>query len=251
MADYITGRVKLQDVDGRKNIKGIKDSNKKLMFIRDEDGNIVVDEVPSVYGVRCGAIVEGFVKGDATQVTKAEWPGKKNKEKCTLEELMAHNRISKKNDTLVFQTECTFCTQTIKVDTKDFGLPQTRNRTYMFVWRPDDDDIHDDLGQYWVEIVKHLKSPVRHSLDAFMLEDDHDTIRVFREALNGPPGRQSKRSCFLQPDFFESKSANLPHNVNCRKELGIEREARFLTNWQAFGRKQVPPHFWLVSSLRG
>jgi site-specific DNA-cytosine methylase len=249
MADYITGRVKLQDVDGRKNIKLIKDKNKKLTFVRDEDFNIVVEEVPGVYGVRCGAIVEGFVKGDVAEVTEAKWPGKK-KGKCTLEELMAYNRISKQNDTLVFQTECTFCTQTVKVDTKDFGLPQTRNRTYMFVWRPDDDDIHDDLGQYWVEIVKHLKSPVRHSLDAFMLEDDHDTVRVFREALNGPPGRQSKRSYFLQPDFFESKSANLPHNVNCRKELGIEREARFLTNWEAFGRKQVPPHFWLVSSLR-
>ena len=41
-------------------------------------------------------------------------------------------------------------------------------------------------------IVKYLKAPVRHSLEAFILKDDHEIIRRFREALNGPPGRITK-----------------------------------------------------------
>lgn len=67
-----------------------------------------------------------------------------------------------------------------------YGVPQTRQRTYMFVWQPTKDkngnaDIADDLGTYWEALVKHLKSPVRHSLEAFILQVDHDIIRVFRE----------------------------------------------------------------------
>lgn len=102
----------------------------------------------------------------------------------------------------VFPFIGTYCTHIVKVDTKDFGLPQTRQRTYMFVWRPDDDDISDDLGEYWKQIVESLKSPVRHALSSFILQVDHDIIRVFREALRGPPGRQAARANFLEPDFW-------------------------------------------------
>lgn len=90
-----------------------------------------------------------------------------------------------------------------------------------------------------------MKSPVRHSLEAFLLNDDHDDIRRFREALNGPPGRKTKSANFLEPDFWTSANANLPHNKNARKASGIKDMARPQTSWQAFGVKQVPPHYWL------
>ncbi len=72
----------------------------------------------------------------------------------------------------------------------------------MFVWQPDDDNVNDDLGYYWKEIVQFLQSPVRHSLESFILQDDHDIIRVFREALRGPPGRQTARGNTHEPDFW-------------------------------------------------
>lgn len=115
----------------------------------------------------------------------------------------------------------------------------------MFVWQPENDDINDNLGDYWKSIVEHLKSPVRHSLESFVLQEDHDTIRVFREALRGPPGRQSALGVLLEPDFWTSASANLPHNTNTRKALGLQDRARFITNWDAHGKMQLPPHYWL------
>lgn len=247
MSEYITGRVKLADCSSSKAIKEIKDKNKELQFVLDKSNDqIVVDDVPSVYGVRCGAVVAGFMKPGSAKIKAVKWPSSSAKKKqCSLSELIRANKIDKANDTLVFETECTYCTQTVKVDTKEFGLPQTRCRVYMFVWRPENDDVNDNLGQYWVDIVKHLKSPVRHSLDAFMLQDDHEVIRLFREALNGPPGRQSKRACFLEQDFWSSVSANLPHNKNTRATLGMEDTARWLMNWGPSGKKQIPPSFWL------
>lgn len=197
MTEYITGRIKLSNCSSTKSIKENKTKDRELEFVR--DGNsIVVDFVPAVYGVRCGAVVRGYVTGDSTEVHAVSWPRQTKKAgKCLLAELIKHNGISKANDTLVFETECTYCAHYIKVDTKEFGLPQTRNRTYMFVWKPDNNNVYDDLGEYWAAIVKQLKSPCRHSLDAFLLSEDHDIVRVFREALNGPPGRQSKHAWYV------------------------------------------------------
>lgn len=198
MQEYITGRVKLSECSSDKAISENKDKGKDLTFVLDEDKNIVVDRVPAVYGVRAGAVVKGFLRPGESDVNSVKMKGKT----CTLTELMKANKISKENDTLVFETECTYCTQIVKVDTKQFGLPQTRERMYMFVWQPDDGDVNDDLGVYWKTIVEHLKSPVRHSLQSFILQDDHDTIRVFREALRGPPGRQTARAVMQEPDFW-------------------------------------------------
>jgi hypothetical protein len=100
-------------------------------------------------------------------------------------------------------------------------------------------------GYYWEAIVDSLKSPVRHSLEAFLLSDNHENIRRFREALNGPPGRKTKIATFQEPDFWKSANANLPHNKSARKLMGMEDRARPQTSWGPFGQKQVPPHWWL------
>ena len=218
MSEYITGRIKLSSSSDSKAIKDIPASEKKrdLTFVL-EKGKIIVDHVPGIFGVRCGSIVKGYLRGETSTIRKVKFPAttnsSNNKSKtCSLKELLKANGISREKDTLVFDTGVTYCTKHMKVDTKKFGLPQTRQRVYMFVWQPGDgsggssnqkdNSLHDDLGEYWEAIVRHLESPVRHSLESFVLQPDHDIIRVFREALNGPPGRTSKRSTFLAPDFW-------------------------------------------------
>jgi len=249
MSEYITGRVKLSSCDEKKQITNInKHKNvKELIFAFDEElGAIVVDRVPGFYGVRVGSPVKGFLQQGSKQLKQIVWPKAISMKKtCTLNELMKYNGIKKASDTLVLETPCTYCTHTVRVDTKDYGLPQTRNRTYMLVWQPDDDDVHDDLGFYWEAIVRYLKSPVRHSLEAFILNDDHEIIRRFREALNGPAGRRTKSACMQEVDFWASNNANLPHNKNSRAALGLKDRARYLTNWGPYGEKQIPPHYWL------
>jgi len=250
MKEYITGRIKLSNCGSDKNIGDVKAKEKKmeLTFVLGEDGRIKVDQVPGVYGVRCDSIVEGFIKGGTKTIRPVAFPTTSNcqkEKKCNLTELMEHNEISKANDTLVFETGVTYCAHYSKVDTKDYGLPQTRNRTYMFVWQPDNEDVEDDLGEYWEAIVSFLQSPVRHSLEAFILEPDHDIIRVFREALNGPAGRTSKRAAFLEPDFWASTSANLKYSTITRERSGIDEMARTVTSWGPYGEKQCPPHYWM------
>lgn len=77
------------------------------------------------------------------------------------------------------------------------------------------------------------------------MNDDHEIIRRFREALNGPAGRRTRSSCMQEVDFWASTNANLPHNKNSRAALGLKDRARYLTNWGPYGKKQIPPHYWL------
>lgn len=200
--------------------------------------------IPPQVGVRCGAFVKGFYNDDEL-AEGVKWPGTKSS--FTFEELLKANpQVDRKADLLVFVTPCTYCTCIQKVYTKNFGLPQTRQRTYMFVWKADDpNNYDDDLGVYRQALVQYLKNPVKHSLDAIILDDDHDNIRVFREALRGLPGRHTKRQNFHERDFYSSGNANIKHSSCARRELGMHESLRATASSGAHGRKQIPPHDWL------
>ena len=49
------------------------------------------------------------------------------------------------------------------------------------------------------------------------------------------------------PDFWNKAAgnANLPHNVNTRKGIGMDQLSRTQTKWEPFGGMHVPPHWWL------
>jgi hypothetical protein len=159
MSEYITGRVKLSSCHENKAIYHNRHKDANLLFVLDDDQSIVVDSVPGHYGVRAGSKVRGVISPGSNKISKMKWPKKSKAKKgvCSLEELMKENNVSKKDDTLVFQTPCTYCTHIVKVDTKDYGLPQTRQRKYMFIWKPKNNDVHDDLGYYWeVRFHNHI-----------------------------------------------------------------------------------------------
>ncbi len=140
------GRIKLSDCDSNKAVSNIKPNSKDLVFSLEDNGDIVADKIGGVYGVRVGTKVAGYIKGEGTKVKPVAFPKTGGKKKtCTLAQLMEANGIKKKDDTLVFDMPCVYCTHCVKLDTKEFGLPQTRNRGYMFVWQPEDGNINDDL----------------------------------------------------------------------------------------------------------
>jgi hypothetical protein len=59
------------------------------------------------------------------------------------------------------------------------------------------------LGESFEELLDHLKTPLLHSLEAFLLPDTHDRIRCFREALRSGPGLMVKRDRAKEPDFWD------------------------------------------------
>ena len=60
----------------------------------------------------------------------------------------------------------------LQVDTRRYGLPQTRLRGYMLVWRPDlveNKEVRPVLGQFWEALMVALEVEVPHSVDAFLV----------------------------------------------------------------------------------
>jgi hypothetical protein len=80
-------------------------------------------------GIRAGSIVEGFVRGghDASEVQSLV-SDEKNIKEITLGQMAKKHNINLNADTLVMEKKYRYCTHLSKLDTKDYGLPQTRNR---------------------------------------------------------------------------------------------------------------------------
>eukprot|EP00536_Pseudo-nitzschia_multiseries_P018197 jgi/Psemu1/54535/gm1.54535_g len=118
-------------------------------------------------------------------------------------------------------------------------------RCYLFIWRNNKGDVEDDLGDYFECLVNHLKSPAKHSLESFLLAEDHDIVRVFREALLSGPGRYAAMAASMVVDFWASENKrDLKHHKIVRENSGFDDLTRFTTNWGPKNKFQVPPHYW-------
>ena len=80
--------------------------------------------------MKAGDVVEGFVKGgrDSSDVVPL-LPGKESVGKdFSLGQLAKKHKIKLNEDTLILEKKARYCTHLCKVDTKLYGLPQTRQR---------------------------------------------------------------------------------------------------------------------------
>ncbi|KAL3944975.1 MAG: hypothetical protein SGBAC_000951 [Bacillariaceae sp.] len=246
MQEYITGRVALEHRNVTKNIVGVSgDADKKLVFSVNKDGRYVAEEIPRQVGIRAGAIVKGFVKQGNHPNNIVPLGASPTTKTVKLGDIAKKHKINLEGDTLVLEKKARYCTHLCKLDTKEYGLPQTRNRKYLFIWRCDEPD--DDLGEYFQEILDHLKTPLLHSMDAFLLPDTHDRIRCFREALRSGPGLMVKRERAKEENFWDwdkSKVKDLAVHHVFREANGLAERSRWLTGWDTLGRKSLAPGLW-------
>jgi hypothetical protein len=56
-------------------------------------------------------------------------------------------------------------------------------------------------------------------------------VRRYREALNGPAGQRVQSRRHYETDYFSTNSGDVKYNLCTRAACGIDRNARFLTNW--------------------
>jgi hypothetical protein len=190
------------------------DADKELLFSVNEDGRYVVEKVPPQVGVRAGCLVQGFVRSDDEPDNVQPLNAKKSDKDRVLNlgQLAKEHRINLEEDILVVEKKARYCTHLIRLDTKDYGLPQTRNRQYLFVWRSDDPS--DNLGEYFQLLMDHFKMPLHHSMEAFLLPPTHDRIRCFREALRSGPGLMVAKERAKENDFFDWELTGKRISVN-------------------------------------
>ena len=88
----------------------------------------MAEDVPRQIGIRAGCRVEGFVRAGDKSSEVRPLLSKDGGGIVTLRQLAKKHEINLNADTLVMEKKARYCTHLCKLDTKDYGLPQTRNR---------------------------------------------------------------------------------------------------------------------------
>ena len=137
----------------------------------------------------------------------------------TVHELVKKLDLEWSEDTLIFETPVRFKTIVKLLDTKHYGLPQTRSRGYMCVWQPDRifDGSHlpgapapkeseIDIGELWLEMMEHVQEDPEYALTAFLPPDTAPHSVRFREVLRGDVAKKTARDQAAKNGYFEGAS---------------------------------------------
>ena len=106
------------------------DADEDLVFIVNDDGRYEAKSIPPQVGMKAGDKVEGFVKEGSTSsdvIPLLSEPKSAGKD-FTLKQLAKKHKINLDKDTLILDKKARYCTHLCKLDTKTYGLPQTRQR---------------------------------------------------------------------------------------------------------------------------
>ncbi|CAE8594810.1 unnamed protein product [Polarella glacialis] len=253
MQEYITGVLSLSSLgkesSGGKKVKSLKTGgaeDEELIFLVGKQGCLEVVAVPRNAGVRVGALL--------CQVRPAKGPDRparlpQNSKLKAGEEVPLHRLrrelTLQEGDSLVFDTqEHGYFTHVIKVDSKFYGLPQTRQRGYMFVWHKSEGG--SELGPLWEELVRFMQHPVRYSLPNFLLPDDDERVRRFRDVLRGPLGRRAQQTNAAEwkGDWWESNCKDAQRAKDYHTVIGQEPDRRPITGWGRDGLRKGHPSLW-------
>jgi hypothetical protein len=108
----------------------IVDADADLIFRINDDGRYEAKSIPPQVGMKAGDVVEGFVRGRSSSSDVIPLlPGERSVGKdLNLGQLAKKHKINLNEDTLVLEKKARYCTHLCKIDTKLYGLPQTRQR---------------------------------------------------------------------------------------------------------------------------
>ncbi|KAH8820901.1 hypothetical protein F5884DRAFT_65542, partial [Xylogone sp. PMI_703] len=127
-----------------------------------------------------------------------------------------------------------YSTKSVVIDTKDYYLPQTRNRGYMVCvnrerFQSDNDEVEIKLNA-WAKLMKRFERPASVPVDAILLSEDHHEY--------GPDNGYEER------DWTKCKDGHSRYRAD--NGLGTKHE---LTKWNGGGSCVLPDY--MSKKIRG
>lgn len=123
----------------------------------------------------------------------------------------------------------------MRLDSKDYYIPQTRIRGYMFLVRTDLCDSDKDITALWEKSVRDLQRPASVSVESFLLHDDDARLqRGMLDMIRSGRGNKGE----VEWTIMEG------NHQEYRKSAGLSKH-RFFTKWNNGGTATAPDHFWI------
>jgi site-specific DNA-cytosine methylase len=142
------------------------------------------------------------------------------------------------DDKVRLLSEIGYAATFIRIDTKLYYIPQTRQRGYLFAIRSSKQENDPRLGK-WEDLVKSLKRPASASLDAFMLPNDDPRVLRGRAKLTAESLNASGENRAGRTDWTKCET----RHQRCRstEQLGDKRP---LTEWSETTAVTMPGFAW-------
>lgn len=122
----------------------------------------------------------------------------------------------------------------LRVDTKDYYIPQTRSRGYMVcIDSKKDSDVSQKVEE-WGSLMAKLRRRASSSVEAFLLHEEDPRLHRARDQL-ARRGREMR-----QTEWVLCEGRN--QGYRDEKQLGPERP---LTRWVNGGSSKAPDYWWL------
>ena len=125
----------------------------------------------------------------------------------------------------------------VRVDTKDYYIPHTRQRGYLFAVRSTN-VATDNRPKKWKDFVTQIKRPASATLDQFILPNDDPRVLRGRVRLTaesyGSTGARAGRTDWTKCETRHQLARSM-------EELG---EQRPFTEWSDSGNVRLPPYCW-------
>jgi site-specific DNA-cytosine methylase len=132
----------------------------------------------------------------------------------------------------------------LKLDTKDYYIPHTRQRGYLFAIRKlpsrkEGQKRLDGRPQQWKTLVEKFKRPASAPLDAYLFSSDDPRVlrgraRLTTASMSADEGNRAGRT-----DWAKCETRHLAARSN--EELGDKRP---LTCWSESAKTTMPGFFW-------
>lgn len=126
----------------------------------------------------------------------------------------------------------------VVVDTKNYYLPQTRQRGYMICIDRRQSDTADADVERWGELMVKLRRPASCPVEAFLLHSEDVRLHRGREELTSSSTSKSKTMRVVDWTLCQARY----QRYRVEKELG---NARPITNWVNGGSCRAPDFWWL------
>ena len=120
-------------------------------------------------------------------------------------------------------------------DTKQFYIPHTRRRGYMFLVRKSlvDPHLSDTMLNTWLDLFEWMKRPASSSVGAFVLPDDDLNLQRSKVELS--------KTTTIRSEVDWTLCTGRHQNYRKVKKLGTGRP---ITQWVEGGSAQTPDHGW-------
>lgn len=127
------------------------------------------------------------------------------------------------------------------VDTKDYFLPQTRQRGYMACFDRSQFEDADAVARQWKDMILRVERPATSPMEAFLFAEDDPRLHQMRDSMNQIAKRKTKAHNPQSWDLCKGRYESYRLHLN----LGHMRP---FTNWAAGGKKSGPDHWWREST---